>query len=90
MLPQSFFGVCKGRLSLYSLIIHSLSSQFAFVHVFTKVGSGEVYLSHTSSELDSDEEEDDEDDGEEEEEVEENANERPERVRYSDKNLRNA
>ncbi|KAK3855152.1 hypothetical protein Pcinc_038423 [Petrolisthes cinctipes] len=52
--------------------------EFAFVHVFTKVGSGEVYLSHTSSELDSDEEQDEVE--EEEEEMEENANERPERI----------
>nr|APC26106.1 GABA receptor alpha-like protein [Homarus americanus] len=35
--------------------------EFAFVHVFTKVGSGEVYLSEASSEFDSDEEEEEDD-----------------------------
>ncbi|XP_037787749.1 gamma-aminobutyric acid receptor alpha-like [Penaeus monodon] len=34
--------------------------EFAFVHVFTKVGSGEVYLSHSSSEADSEEDPDEE------------------------------
>ncbi|XP_068229630.1 gamma-aminobutyric acid receptor alpha-like [Palaemon carinicauda] len=44
--------------------------EFAFVHIFTKVGSGEVYLSESSSEADSDDEPD-----EEEEEAEANEEE---------------
>ncbi|XP_064079284.1 gamma-aminobutyric acid receptor alpha-like isoform X1 [Macrobrachium nipponense] len=41
--------------------------EFAFVHVFTKVGSGEIYLSDSSSEADSEEEEDGEDDNDDDE-----------------------
>nr|XP_053636684.1 gamma-aminobutyric acid receptor alpha-like isoform X1 [Cherax quadricarinatus] len=44
--------------------------EFAFVHVFTKVGSGEVYVSESSSEVDSEDEEEDEEEEEEEEKEE--------------------
>ncbi|XP_066937073.1 gamma-aminobutyric acid receptor alpha-like isoform X1 [Macrobrachium rosenbergii] len=44
--------------------------EFAFVHIFTKVGSGEVYLSESSSEADSDEEQDEEDEDEADEDGE--------------------
>ncbi|XP_050702586.1 gamma-aminobutyric acid receptor alpha-like [Eriocheir sinensis] len=60
--------------------------EFAFVHLFTKVGSGEVYLSYCSSEDDDEEDEDDEDDDhdedqdEEEEEKEEEEEEEEEEV----------
>ncbi|XP_063869283.1 gamma-aminobutyric acid receptor alpha-like [Scylla paramamosain] len=44
--------------------------EFAFVHLFTKVGSGEVYLSYCSSDVDSDDDEDEDDEEDDDEEVE--------------------
>nr|XP_045622071.1 gamma-aminobutyric acid receptor subunit alpha-2-like [Procambarus clarkii] len=41
--------------------------EFAFVHIFTKVGSGEVYLSGVCSGADSDDDDDDDDDDQEQE-----------------------